>query len=79
MSSIRQFLVLILLATITLFNFIAALKGYQNGIDNAQSLFDRKLENLSHVIIQFYQRSLPHVGIPSQVIPPRQQTLLQLH
>jgi two-component system sensor histidine kinase QseC len=47
MSSIRQFLVVILLATLTLTSFLSALRGYQSSMREAQQLFDAQLKSLA--------------------------------
>ncbi|WP_295802196.1 ATP-binding protein [uncultured Microbulbifer sp.] len=43
MKSIRTFLLIALLSTITLVNFIAALHGYRASMEEAQKLFDRQI------------------------------------
>lgn len=50
MSSIRRFLVIVLLATITLFNFIAALQSYRAGMDKTEELFDEQLTDIAHLL-----------------------------
>lgn len=50
MSSIRRFLVIVLLATITLVNFLAALHGYRTSMAEAERLFDRQLEDIASVL-----------------------------
>ena len=50
MNSIRVFLVVIILAVITLFSFVAALKGYQSSMEEADRLFDRQLLNTAKLI-----------------------------
>lgn len=50
MTSIRRFLVIVLLATITLFNFVAALQGYRTSIRNAEVLFDEQLHDLAELL-----------------------------
>ncbi len=50
MKSIRYFLVIVLLATVTLFNFLAALQGYRTSIDNAEHLFDEQLVDLAALL-----------------------------
>lgn len=50
MKSIRLFLLLSLLATITLVNFVALLHGYQSSMRKAQSLFDSRLESTARLI-----------------------------
>ena len=50
MKSIRIFLVVVILAVITLFNFVAALKGYQSSMDEADRLFDSQLLETARLI-----------------------------
>lgn len=50
MKSIRLFLLLSLLATITLVNFVALLHGYQSSMQKAQRLFDSRLESTASLI-----------------------------
>lgn len=53
MKSIRRYLVIILLASICLLNFLAALHGYRNSFEQAQELLDKQLlesaQLLSHI------------------------------
>jgi len=48
--SIRQFLLLGALAVLTLFSFLAALRGYQSSMDEAETLFDTQLLDLSQLV-----------------------------
>jgi len=48
MKSIRVFLVAVILAVITLFSFVAALKGYQSSMEEADSLFDQQCPGGTH-------------------------------
>ncbi len=50
MKSIRQFLLLGALAVLTLFSFIAALRGYQSSMREAETLFDNQLLDLSQLV-----------------------------
>ena len=50
MHSIRVYLIAITLATITLFNFIAALRGYQSSLVEADLLFDSQLLDNARII-----------------------------
>ncbi len=50
MRSIRQFLLLGALAVLTLFSFIAALRGYQSSMQEAETLFDTQLLDLSQLV-----------------------------
>jgi two-component system, OmpR family, sensor histidine kinase QseC len=49
-SSIRVFLVVVLLATITLTVFLSALHGYRISMEQAQQLFDLKLADAAHLL-----------------------------
>jgi two-component system sensor histidine kinase QseC len=49
-SSIRRFLVVVLLATITLINFIATLHGYRQSMVEAEQLFDVQLADIAEVL-----------------------------
>ncbi len=51
MTSIRRFLVIILAASITLFNFVAALQGYLKGIEKTEILLDRQLTEISTLLL----------------------------
>lgn len=50
MRSIRLFLVASILATLTLFNFVAALQGYQSSMDEADVLFDNQLQDIAQLV-----------------------------
>ena len=54
MKSIRVFLVAVILAVITLFNFVAALKGYQSSMEEAERLFDKQLLDTARLIAKIY-------------------------
>lgn len=67
MTSIRRFLVIVLLASITLFNFVAAIEGYRTGIAKTHELFDEELVNIAHIIGQTtepgaYNRAARQIG-----------------
>jgi two-component system sensor histidine kinase QseC len=49
-KSIRIFLVVVLLATITLTVFLSALHGYRSSMAEAQQLFDIKLSDTAHLL-----------------------------
>jgi two-component system sensor histidine kinase QseC len=49
-TSIRRFLVVVLLATITLINFLAALHGYRKSMSEADKLFDAQLVDIAAVL-----------------------------
>lgn len=50
MKSIQRFLLLGILAVLTLFSFVAALRGYQSSMREADSLFDNQLLDLSQLV-----------------------------
>lgn len=50
MKSIRLYLLLALLATITLVNFVSLLHGYQSSMQKAESLFDSRLKSTAMLI-----------------------------
>ena len=50
MRSIKLFLVVGILATLVLFNFVAALQGYQSSMDEADRLFDNQMLDLARLI-----------------------------
>ncbi len=50
MNSIRTYLMAVILATITLFNFIAALRGYQSSLVEIDQLFDGQLLDSARLI-----------------------------
>lgn len=51
MTSIRRFMVIVLLATITLLNFLAALHGYRSSMEKSQQLFDKQLSNIAQLLV----------------------------
>jgi len=53
-SSIRVFLVAVILAVFTLFNFVAALRGYQSSMQEAEQLFDRQLLETAQLIANIH-------------------------
>lgn len=54
MNSIRVFLVVVTLASFTLFTFVAALKGYQSSMEEAERLFDKQLLESARLIANIY-------------------------
>lgn len=54
MSSIRLFLIASILATLTLFNFVAALQGYQASLREAEQLFDNQLYQTARLIANLH-------------------------
>ena len=51
MTSIRRFMVIVLLASITLLNFLAALDGYRSSMEKSQQLFDKQLAGVAQLLI----------------------------
>ena len=49
-KSIRSFLIIVILAVICLSNFIAALQGFRNSLDEADQLVDRQIKEKFNVI-----------------------------
>jgi len=50
LRSIRFFLIASIVATLTLFNFIAALQGYRSSMEQADILFDNQLMDIAHLV-----------------------------
>lgn len=50
MRSIRLFLITSILATLILFNFLAALQGYQSSMEEADTLFDNQMLDLARLV-----------------------------
>jgi len=49
MKSIRLYLLLALLATITLVSFLSVLQGYRSSTQKVNELFDQRLRNLADI------------------------------
>ncbi len=63
MNSIRVFLVVVILAVITLFYFIAALRGYQSSMLEAERLFDKQLLDTARLIANIHtERRAGNIG-----------------
>ncbi len=59
MKSIRTFLIIVILSTVTLMAFLSALNGYQDSMAKAEQLFDSELVDKSHLLLQaFLARTL---------------------
>ncbi len=70
MKSIRLFLTISIISTIILANFLAALHGYQESMQEAEVLFDRKLEDYSDFLaISSPTQINQHVQINQHAIP----------
>ncbi len=54
MKSIRFFLIIVILATITLMAFISALNGYRDSMEKAEQLFDTQLVDKAHLLAMTY-------------------------
>ena len=57
MNSIRVYLVVVILAAITLFSFIAALRGYESSMQEAERLFDKQLLDTARLIANIHTES----------------------
>lgn len=60
MKSIRTYLLLALLAIITLVTFLSLLQGYQDSITKAQQLFDDRLRSMAVMVANANQSLQPH-------------------
>ncbi len=69
MKSIRLYLLLALLATITLVNFVSLLHGYQSSMHKAQTLFDSRLESTAILIASANSRQLGKTTVTNQQTP----------
>jgi len=58
MNSIRVYLVVVILAAITLFSFVTALRGYQSSMQEADRLFDKQLLDTARLIANIHTESL---------------------
>lgn len=54
MNSIRVFLVVVILAVLTLFTFVAAFEGYQSSMEEAERLFDKQLLDTARLIANIH-------------------------
>lgn len=73
MRSIRSFLVIALLSTITLVNFVAALQGYRASMAEAQRLFDRQLSDIANLL-----HALPESGGAARKVEQTGQIAFQV-
>lgn len=62
MKSMRVFLVAVILAAITLFMFVTALKGYQSSMDEADHLFDTLLLDKARLIAYIYTENTANIS-----------------
>ncbi len=58
MNSIRVYLVVVILAAITLFSFLAALRGYQSSMQEADRLFDKQLLDTARLIANIHTENM---------------------
>lgn len=72
MKSIRVFLVVLLVAIVTLANFAAAVRGYLGSMDEAERLFNQRLlqqvDLLDYLLPARYQEYLQHLS--PEIFPP---------
>jgi hypothetical protein len=61
MKSIRTYLLLALLATITAVTFLSLLQGYHSSLAKTDALFDERLENLASIIVHANHDTSPRV------------------
>ena len=54
MKSIRTFLILSVVATLILFNFVAAIQGYRSSMSEAEKLFDNKMLDTARLIANLH-------------------------
>lgn len=57
MTSIRVFLVVVILAVLTLFTFVVSLKGFQSSMEEADRLFDNQLLEVARLIANIHPGS----------------------
>ncbi len=69
MKSIRLYLLLALLSTITLVNFVSLLHGYQSSMQKAQTLFDSRLESTAVLIASANSRQIGQETVTNQQTP----------
>ncbi|MBT7950497.1 MAG: HAMP domain-containing histidine kinase [Gammaproteobacteria bacterium] len=66
MTSIRTFLVVVLISVITLVSFITALHGYRESMDESQLLFEDQLRQQADILIILSEK-LPVVGTEEEI------------
>ncbi|RLA20690.1 MAG: sensor histidine kinase [Gammaproteobacteria bacterium] len=69
MRSIRLYLLLSLIATITLVNFVSLLHGYQSSMEQAQQLFDSRLQSMAKLIAAANHDQTERAPLPQQQTP----------
>ncbi len=65
MKSIRIYLVVAIISTITLTNFVLAIQGYRASMDKAQNLFDKQLTDTASLIASLLNRGPGDNGLRS--------------
>lgn len=69
MKSIRLYLLLSLVATITLINFVSLLHGYQASMEQAQLLFDTRLQSMARLIASANTEQVENNRLSDQQTP----------
>ncbi len=73
MKSIRIFLIVALLASMTLLIFISALNGYQDSMVKAEQLFDTQLVDKAHLLSITFSSS--QIKNPDKLLPEQNRTI----
>jgi two-component system, OmpR family, sensor histidine kinase QseC len=68
MKSIRAFLVIALLSTITLITFLAALNGYRDSLKKAEQLFDSELTDRAYLLSSTFTYAITNEFNQAQVL-----------
>lgn len=69
MNSIRVFLVAAILALVTLFTFVSALRGYQSSMQQAEQLFDSHLLVTAKLIANIQtSKDNPEINLNSKIV-----------
>ncbi|MDH3510679.1 MAG: ATP-binding protein [Gammaproteobacteria bacterium] len=66
MKSIRTFLVIVLLATMTLIVFIAALRGYRSSMQQTELLFDGQLQDIAELLDELSIDTEAAINVPNE-------------
>ncbi len=74
MKSIRKFLVVVLMATITLTVFLSSLHGYRSSMAGVQQLFDSELADRAHLLVAVVEKR----ALPGTVVQVSDQYAFQL-
>ncbi len=69
MKSIRTFLVIVLLSTMTLIIFIAALRGYRSSMQQTELLFDGQLQDIADLLDELKKKKSTAISIPGTDTP----------